>query len=237
MRKKEFKTDLCDLEVYDDGKIIDKHTQNEYPMRKLNTGHLCISVKLEGKFVNILVHRLVYELFVGKISKDYIVHHIDGNKYNNNVNNLQVMTQSDHARLHQQKYFDKIMKCPICGKEFLWTALQQNRFYSHKSCKVQPSKHPLNSPVCSRRCQGLYGRLVQNDFDDCKSPTKKKNEAKLIGEDVSTGKIFEFNNREDAIHYLIDNGIGSSSLSIDSSIRKCLRGKYKTAFGFKWKLA
>ena len=207
-------------------------------MRKLNTGHLCISVKLNGKFVNILVHRLVYELFVGKISKDYIVHHIDGNKYNNNVNNLQVMTQSGHARLHQQKYFDKIMKCPICGNEFLWTAKQQQNFYSKKSCKVQKSKHPLDSPFCSRKCRGLYGSLVQKEFNDCKTAFyKNKHEDKLIAENVSTGEIIEFNNREEAIQFLMKNGINNSSVSIDSGIRKCLNGKYKTSFGFKWKLS
>jgi hypothetical protein len=29
-----------------------------------------------------------------------VVHHIDGNGHNNNPDNLQVMTQSEHMRLH-----------------------------------------------------------------------------------------------------------------------------------------
>lgn len=32
-----------------------------------------------------------------------IVHHIDGNKRNNSPENLMVMTQSEHARLHYEQ--------------------------------------------------------------------------------------------------------------------------------------
>lgn len=238
MRKKEFKTDLYDLEVYEDGRVFNKTLQKEQPMQKLNTGHLFVTVKLQGKFENILIHRLVYELFIGEIPKDFIIHHINGDKYDNSVNNLEAMSQSDHVRLHQQKYFDKMMKCPICGNEFLWTAKQQQNFYSKKSCKVQKSKHPLDSPFCSRKCRGLYGSLVQKEFNDCKTAFyKNKHEDKLIAENVSTGEIIEFNNREEAIQFLMKNGINNSSVSIDSGIRKCLNGKYKTSFGFKWKLS
>ena len=30
-----------------------------------------------------------------------VVHHIDGNKHNNDPSNLQVLTRSEHIRLHQ----------------------------------------------------------------------------------------------------------------------------------------
>ena len=32
--------------------------------------------------------------------KEYIVHHIDGNKRNNKINNLVIMTQEDHEEIH-----------------------------------------------------------------------------------------------------------------------------------------
>lgn len=235
MRKKEFKTDLYELEVYENGRIFNKTLNKEQPTHKLNTGHLYVSVKVNGKFVPMLVHRLVYSLFNDDISDEYIVHHKDGNKYNNSIDNLVLMKQSEHARLHQQKYFDKTMVCPICGKEFLWTALQQQRFYSHKSCKNQKTKHQLGTPVCSRKCQGLYGKFVQNSFSDCTS-TLSKAVDKIECEEVSTGNKIIFNNRNEAIQYLIDKGISKSAISIDAGIRRCLRGGYKSSFGFKWKL-
>ena len=49
-------------------------------------------------------HRSVAEQILGRpLQKGEIVHHIDGNKRNNDSSNLMVMTQSEHARLHFRK--------------------------------------------------------------------------------------------------------------------------------------
>lgn len=57
-------------------------------------------------------HRLVAEKFLlteentvivdekKYLSPDYIVHHKDGNKLNNNPNNLEIMKKSNHTTLH-----------------------------------------------------------------------------------------------------------------------------------------
>lgn len=43
-------------------------------------------------------HRLVYEAFVGEIPDGYVVNHIDFNRTNNKVKNLEIMTQSDNNK-------------------------------------------------------------------------------------------------------------------------------------------
>ena len=49
----------------------------------------------------VMEHRYVVEKYLGRILRDdEIVHHIDGNKRNNAIENLMVMTQSEHAKLH-----------------------------------------------------------------------------------------------------------------------------------------
>ena len=49
-------------------------------------------------------HRLVMEQVLGRpLKSTEIVHHKDGNKINNLHSNLEVMTQSEHARLHFSK--------------------------------------------------------------------------------------------------------------------------------------
>lgn len=46
-------------------------------------------------------HRVVAEQMLGRpLKRGEIVHHIDGNKHNNSPENLAVMTQADHLRLH-----------------------------------------------------------------------------------------------------------------------------------------
>lgn len=49
-------------------------------------------------------HRIVAEQKLGRpLETDEIVHHIDGDKRNNEPSNLMVMTQAEHARLHFRK--------------------------------------------------------------------------------------------------------------------------------------
>lgn len=49
-------------------------------------------------------HREIAEQKLGrKLLPGEIVHHIDGDKHNNAPENLQVMTQSEHARIHFSK--------------------------------------------------------------------------------------------------------------------------------------
>jgi len=49
-------------------------------------------------------HRIIAEQKLGRpLKKGEIVHHIDGNKRNNDPDNLAVMSQSEHARLHFTK--------------------------------------------------------------------------------------------------------------------------------------
>lgn len=49
-------------------------------------------------------HRLVMEQNVGRIlSADEVVHHIDGNRSNNAIENLQILSPSEHSRLHREQ--------------------------------------------------------------------------------------------------------------------------------------
>lgn len=46
-------------------------------------------------------YKLIMEKYLGRYLKnDEVVHHIDGDITNNNIKNLQVMTQSEHINLH-----------------------------------------------------------------------------------------------------------------------------------------
>lgn len=46
-------------------------------------------------------HRVVMEKYLGrKLKPTEIVHHKDGNKQNNDISNLEVMSQSEHIRKH-----------------------------------------------------------------------------------------------------------------------------------------
>lgn len=49
----------------------------------------------------VMEHRLVMESYIGRyLEKDEAVHHINRNKKDNRLENLQLMTRSEHAKLH-----------------------------------------------------------------------------------------------------------------------------------------
>ena len=63
-------------------------------------------------------HRLVIEENIGRILlESEVVHHIDGNSLNNSLENLQLMTFTEHCRLHTKDNVHKRwIKTPPCSQ-------------------------------------------------------------------------------------------------------------------------
>lgn len=79
-----------------------------------------------------LEHHIIWETVHGQILEGYQVHHIDHNKQNNDIENLIILTVSDHQKTHSPHYgklngewvrvckyckeVDKPKKRPICDQ-------------------------------------------------------------------------------------------------------------------------
>lgn len=75
----------------------------EYKIRVLPNGYARVCIKVDNKFVDRYVHRLVAESFLGDVEGKQI-NHLDGNKLNNNVSNLEIVTfkqNISHAVKHK----------------------------------------------------------------------------------------------------------------------------------------
>lgn len=70
-----------------------------HPRKRSLTDRGYIRIKLNGR--KVLEHVLVMEQHIGRrLGPDECVHHINGNHSDNRLDNLQLMTKSEHARLH-----------------------------------------------------------------------------------------------------------------------------------------
>ena len=60
--------------------------------RRSYHGYMRVDLSKNGKAKRYYVHRIVYEAFMGNIPKGYEINHIDENKSNNNISNLELCT-------------------------------------------------------------------------------------------------------------------------------------------------
>jgi hypothetical protein len=134
-------------------------------------GRLRVYVRETGKTISYPKYLMEKELG-RQLKPNEFVHHKDLNPLHNEMSNLVVMTDSEHAREHMKKYYDTTAICGWCGKEFVWTAKHQKNFYSNKRNHGQKSELPF----CSRECSGRYGRHNQ---DTGANPMRKLNEEQV----------------------------------------------------------
>jgi len=88
------------------------------------------------------------ENYIGRVlGKSEVVHHVNGKRKDNRIENLRLMTISEHLKLHGKEhsmsYVDLV--CPECNEEFI----RQKR-------NTHLSKPGQKRTFCSRSCGTIY---------------------------------------------------------------------------------
>lgn len=123
--KNTFKTYKCYLKRKRKNRFCSRKCEAEYKnynntIENWKGGHISKStgyryIRYKGKQIE--EHRLVMMKYIGrKLKKNEHVHHINGIKTDNRIENLLLLTNSQHQKLHgQMKKVKRI--CLICNKE------------------------------------------------------------------------------------------------------------------------
>jgi len=95
-------TDIKDYKglysITEDGQVYSHRWKRVLSLNKNNKGYYYVTFKKRGSRKNHLVHRLVAGAFIENAENKRCVNHIDGNKTNNNISNLEWCTHSENNK-------------------------------------------------------------------------------------------------------------------------------------------
>jgi hypothetical protein len=145
------------------------------------------------------LHRYVWQKEVGKIPNGYHIHHIDGNKANNSLDNLALVTASGHERLHGTEQARKEIAKQNIEKArpyaIQWHKSEAGRKWHSEHATGQ--KAPRTTKTCEVCGKEYQGTKVQRFCSNaCKSKWRRVNEldcitikCEICGKEIKTNRF------------------------------------------------
>ncbi len=121
-----------------------------------NNGYLCFYDKdhpLATTDGRVPLHRHLASVYIAKrwLNSTEQVHHIDGNKENNDISNLEILSVTEHFYRHHTKLETLTATCSTCSKIFRYT----NRTGVGMFCSLECNKQIKNRDITKEILDGL----------------------------------------------------------------------------------
>lgn len=115
-------------------------------------GYHKVRLSQDGVIYDITIHKLVYMVFnnIDTIPKGYVIDHIDANKLNNKLSNLQLITLSENV--NNALY---VQKTNSSCKPVEQLTLDGKHINSFKSCAEAARQLGLDNSTISKVCRGI----------------------------------------------------------------------------------
>lgn len=205
----------------------------------LSSGHIDVSLKVNGRRVHRFMHRLVAEAFISNPNNYPIVRHLDDDPSNNDVSNLAWGTQFDNVRdcidNGHFRYFtrdeieraNEVRRTPVVAIRFRDGDVIHFVSQQEASRRLGINQATINDVLHGKsRSAGGYYFVLEKEFDDSIDYTirdhqRRKTPVKAIN--MHTGEIRIYASARAASHDLRVQ---------ESSISTILRGKARSAKGW-----
>ena len=126
-------------------KILTQHKQYD----KSDNEYMFVNFSVKHKTINKLVHRLVAQAFLENYDEKLQVNHKNGKKYDNKVENLEMVTSSEN-NLHAYR----ILKRKTNGKAILQYDLQKKLIKEYESACMASRETKISRSSINDCCRG-----------------------------------------------------------------------------------
>ena len=96
----------------ENGSVLGRKGSNLNPILH-HTGYHVLTLRQDGKQKQVRLHRFIWECHKGEIPEGFVINHIDGNKINNKLSNLELVTPKENT---QHAFANKLMR-PSYGEQ------------------------------------------------------------------------------------------------------------------------
>ena len=188
------------------------------------------SVRLYDEAKNsktVYIHRLVAAAFIGPIPDGMEVNHIDRNRENNLVSNLEFLAHDENVRhaVHHKDTPTRHNRSAVIG-----THLETGEVVEFPSV-TESGRHGFTASSISKCCLG--GRNSHRGYS-WKYANRGVNEAKTAGHSKAPKAVISIDQQSGAKEYYRSMAAAEKVGYSASAIHKCCNGKQSTHKGFKW---
>ena len=169
-------------EVSNAGEVRNKHTKKVLKPAISNKGYYMVALSCKGKSHTYTVHKLVMEHFNRCSMAGEVINHIDGNKLNNNIQNLEYVTQKENVKkawannlcenvrksLFERKHSSKIKT----SREIIQTDLNGNEINRFVSIRDAERKTGIHNTLILKCCKGTQETTHGYKFEYVNARTK-----------------------------------------------------------------
>ena len=140
--------DYTGYEIYDDGRVYSKTRKKFMTFKVMKDGYVRMELFKDHKPKIFNVHRMVAEIFIPNPENKPFVNHIDGNKRNNCVSNLEWCTQKENIAHAFRTGLSKVQPKntgPLCKKVIQYDS-------EHNFIREFPSVIEITRSLGFQRC-------------------------------------------------------------------------------------